>query len=103
MRAFAFTSHPANWPLKSIGEVKRRPGRNEDSTNPLSRSTMPLYSASRGGASRILAARVPANAAAGAVTLPPPPIADCRSRTSVFVTRPRELISCHIPARISPP
>ena len=50
-----------------------------------------------------MVARVPANAAAGTVTFPPPPIADSRSHTSVLVTRPRPRISCHIPARMSPP
>jgi hypothetical protein len=43
----------ASWVLKSVGELKRRPGRNEVSKNPLLRSTMPLNSGSRGGANRI--------------------------------------------------
>lgn len=47
-------------------------------------------------------ARMPANAAAGTVTFPVPPIADSRSQTSVFVTRPIPLISYDIPARMSP-
>jgi hypothetical protein len=47
-------------------------------------------------------ATVPANAAAGTVGRPPPPIADSRSQTSVFVTRPTPEISSHIPARMSP-
>ena len=50
----------------------------------------------------ILVARVPANAAAGAVTFPVPPIADSRSQTSVFGTRPMPLISDHMPDRMSP-
>ena len=45
---------------------------------------------------------MPANAAAGTVGRPPPPIADSRSQTSVFVTRPTPEISSHIPARMSP-
>lgn len=61
-----------------------------------------LNSGSRGGASRIRVASVPANAAAGTLAFPVPPIADSRSQTSVFVTRPTPLISCHIPARMSP-
>ena len=63
---------------------------------------MPLNSGSRGGASRIRVASVPANAAAGALTRPVPPIADSRSQTRVLVTRPTWLISVHIPARMSP-
>jgi hypothetical protein len=47
-------------------------------------------------------ANVPANAAAGVLTRPVPPIADSRSQTSVVVTRPIRLISVHIPARMSP-
>ena len=47
-------------------------------------------------------ANVPANAAAGGLTRPVPPIADSRSQTSVLVTRPIWLISFHIPARMSP-
>jgi hypothetical protein len=46
---------------------------------------------------------VPANAAAGAVTRPVPPIAASRSQTSVLVTRPMPLISSHMPDRMSPP
>jgi len=47
-------------------------------------------------------ARVPANTAAGADTLPVPPIADSRSQTSVWVTRPIPAMFIHIPARMSP-
>lgn len=75
---------------------------NEVSRNPLARSTMPLNSGSRRGASRIRVARVPANAAAGAETRPVPPIADSRSHTRVFGTRRSCEISCHIPDRMSP-
>ena len=64
---------------------------------------MPLNSGSRGGARRIRVASVPANAAAGAVTFPVAadrglPVPDQRP-----VTRPTPRISCHIPARMSPP
>lgn len=45
----------------------------------------------------ILAARVPANAAAGAESFPLPPIAASPSQTTVLGTRPAWLISCHIP------
>jgi hypothetical protein len=62
---------------------------------------MPLNSGSRGGANRNRVANVPANAAAGALTFPAPPIADSRSHTSVFVTRPIREISNHIPANRS--
>ena len=47
-------------------------------------------------------ASVPANAAAGALTRPVPPIADSRSQTRVLATRPTWEISVHIPARMSP-
>ena len=63
---------------------------------------MPLNSGSRGGASRNRVARVPANADAGTLTRPVPPIADSRSHSSVLVTFPVPLISCHMPARMSP-
>lgn len=102
VRALARGSQSASWVLKSAGEANRRPGRNEVSRNPLARSTMPLYSGSRGGASTIRVARVPANAAAATLTFPLPPIADSRSHSSVLVTRPTWEISCHIPARMSP-
>lgn len=68
----------------------------------MARSTTPLYSGSRGGASLICVANVPANAAAGALTRPVPPIADSRSHTSVLATRPTPPISSHRPARMSP-
>ncbi len=103
MRAFARSSQPVSWVLKSAGPVKVRPGRNEVSKNPFIRSTMPLYSGSRGGANWIRVASVPANAAAAAVTFPVPPIADSRSQTRVFVTRPICDISDHIPDNRSPP
>jgi hypothetical protein len=103
VRVFARTSQSASWVLKSDGEVNVRPGRNEDSKNPLLRSTMPLNSGSRGGANRIRVANVPANAAAGALTRPVPPIADSRSQTSVFATRPICEINVHIPDNRSPP
>jgi hypothetical protein len=96
-------SQSAIWTLKSAGKANVRPGRNEVSKNPLLRSTMPLNSGSFGGASRILVASVPANAAAGTDTRPVPPIADSRSQTDVFGTRPSWEISSHIPDRMSPP
>lgn len=96
------TSQSVSWSLTSAGDAKPRPGRNEVSKNPLLRSTIPLNSGSLGGASRILVARVPANAAAGAVSFPVPPIADSRSQTSVLGTRPSWEISSHIPDRMSP-
>jgi hypothetical protein len=88
--------------LKSAGEAKCRPGRNEVSRKPLWRSTIPLNSGSRGGASRIWVASVPANAAAGTLTRPVPPIADSRSHSSVLVTRPSWQINAHMPDRMSP-
>ena len=66
------------------------------------RSTMPLVSGSRGGASTIRVPRVPANAAAGGEGRPLPPIADSRSHHRVFVTAPREWMIDHMPARMSP-
>lgn len=102
VRVFARTSQSASWSLKSAGDAKTRPGRNEVSKNPLLRSTIPLNSGSRGGANRILVANVPANAAAGTLTRPVPPIADSRSQTSVLGTRPIPAINCHIPDRMSP-
>jgi hypothetical protein len=95
-------SQSVSWSLKSAGEAKPLPGKNEVSKNPLLRSTIPLNSGSRGGTRRILVARVPANAAAGTLTRPVPPIADSRSHTIVFGTRPSWEISSHIPARMSP-
>ena len=102
MRVLARGSQSASWVLKSAGEANPRPGRNEVSKNPLLRSTIPLNSGSRGGASRTRVARVPANAAAGTLTRPVPPIADSRPQTSVFGTRPNCEINCHIPAKMSP-
>lgn len=66
------------------------------------RSTMPLYSGSRGGASLIWVASVPANATAGVVNRPVPPMAASRSHTRVVGTRPIWLINSHIPDRMSP-
>jgi hypothetical protein len=54
------------------------------------------------GASLIRVANVPANAAAGVLTRPVPPIAASRPHTNVFGQRPHEGMSCHIPARMSP-
>ncbi len=72
-REFARGSQSVSCVLKSAGEPNTRPGRNEVSRYPLRRSTMPLNSGSRGGgASLIVVANVPANAAAGAVTFPRP-------------------------------
>jgi hypothetical protein len=96
-------SQSPSWSLKSAGDANARPGRNEVSKNPLLRSTIPLNSGSRGGASLILVASVPANAAAGDVSFPVPPIADSRSQTSVLVTRPSSLIRAHMPESRSPP
>lgn len=63
---------------------------------------MPLYSGSRGGASLIYVANVPANATAGVVTFPVPPIADSPSHNSVLVTRPTCEIEVRLPERMSP-
>jgi hypothetical protein len=102
-RSWRATISPSQRAVTVVGEADVRPGRNEVSRYPLQRSTMPLNSGSRGGASTILDARVPANAAAGAVTFPVPLIADSRSQTRVFVTLPIVAISCHIPDNRSPP
>jgi hypothetical protein len=88
--------------LKSNGEVNVRPGRNEVSKNPLRRSTRPLDSGSRAGASLIRTPNVPANDAASTVNLPVPPIADSRSHTSVRGHAPQPPMTSHIPARMSP-
>lgn len=47
-------------------------------------------------------ARVPANAAAGTLTRPVPPIADSRSHSNVLVTRPTPSMSVHMPDKMSP-
>ncbi|OIQ80460.1 hypothetical protein GALL_377780 [mine drainage metagenome] len=96
------SSQSASWMLKSNGEVKVRPGRNEVSKNPLRRSTRPLNSGSRAGASLIRTPSVPANDAASTVSLPVPPIADSRSQTSVRGQAPHPLVASHIPAKMSP-
>ena len=96
-RAFALVSHSANWALKSAGEVKCRPGMNEVSKNPLRRSTTPLDSGSVGGSSTILVARVPANTAAGSVSLPRP-IPGSLSQISRRGTRPSCLSNSHDPS-----
>lgn len=46
--------------------------------------------------------RVPANAPADALTVPPPPIADSRSHHSRFVIAPNSVSNAHIPANRSP-
>src|SRR3954470_11144071 len=66
------------------------------------RSTRPFDAGSRAGSSRMRVASDPANAAAGALTFPVPPIADSRSQTSVLLTAPTAAMSCHIPASRSP-
>ena len=96
-------SHWPIWAVKSAGEVNVRPGRNEVSKKPLRRSTSPLNSGSRGGASRSRTPRVPANEAASTVGLPVPPIAASRSHTSVRGLPPQAGRIAHIPARMSPP
>ena len=91
------------WALKSNGEVNVRPGRNEVSKYPLRRSTSPLNSGSRGGASLIRTPSVPANAAASTLELArsrrsrtPGPTPACAGQP------PHPPISSHIPARMSP-
>ena len=88
VREFARGSHSASWLLKLSGDANDRPGRNDVSMYWLLRSVMPLNSGSRGGASTTRVARVPANAAAAAVTTPFPPIAASRSQTRVLDTAP---------------
>ena len=88
--------------LKSSGEAKIRPGRNDVSRYWLARSTTPLNSGSRAGASFRLAPIEPVNAAAAVDGLPVPPIAASRSHTRVRGHRPRPWISCHMPEVRSP-
>jgi hypothetical protein len=103
----AFTQHPparSTAPPSAARPSRAWPDRNDHLKHDKGAQygATSLNSASRGGANRKRVANVPANAAAGTLTRPVPPIADSRSHSSVRVTRPTPRMSAHMPDKMSP-
>ena len=98
-------TQPAIWALKSAGELKVRPGRNEVSKWSWKRSTMPLASGSAGLQMITFAPSTPRKAWVAAVSSGARarhrPTAPSPSHTSVLGTAPRVSRFAHHPANRS--
>lgn len=102
-RQMAFVdSHDDTWSLKSAGEAKQRPGRNEVSRYPLNRSTNPFASGSPGLQMITLIPSMPRNASNASVSFALPPLRELNaaspSQTRARGTDPHPVSTLQCPA-----